>query len=241
MSKKSGQEKKGRLPIKKRELSRLRQKITLNPQSIQCRPPINVMKIGPYHSNEMVLCSADAGPSSQKNEPTQAQYFFPEGRWVAALRNTADSLKCNFLVLTTQHGLVERDQVITPYDMHINDFHQEITEKWSQTIPALMQASQYKLMIFYAGGCPRRPMLDVMLPVLRQQRVALLTFGRPNMYDVGMLDKIWNLLLRGSTDQEIKSILKAPECFEFYPFDELTPDDDHTHEDDHTDDIKLKK
>jgi hypothetical protein len=175
------------------------------------------MQIGPYHSHEMVLCSADAGPTSQRNVPGQAQFFFPKGKWVGTLRNAAERLSCDFLILTTQHGLVEPYHFITPYDLHINEHRQEVTERWMATIPPLMQSAQYRLMIFYAGGCPRDEMVEAALPILKQHRVSLLTFGRPNMFDVDKTEKIWVMLMKGTTDEEIKSILKIPERFRYYP------------------------
>jgi len=54
------------------------------------------MTIGPYHSHEMVLCSADAGPGSQNRQSDQAQFFFPNAKWVGALRNAAQRLHCVF-------------------------------------------------------------------------------------------------------------------------------------------------
>jgi hypothetical protein len=179
------------------------------------------MQIGPYHSDEIVLCSADAGPSSQREKPDQAQYFFPGAKWVGALRNAAERLRCDFLILTTQHGIVEPHQIIVPYDLHINHHRQAVTEKWHATIPALMIGHAYRLMIFYAGGCPRDEMIEVMLPILQQQRIALLTFGRPNMYDVGKVEAIWNMLMRGTTDNGIKSILRVPKRFEYYPVGDI--------------------
>lgn len=179
------------------------------------------MQIGPYHSGEIVLCSADAGPSSQRKRPDQAQYFFPGAKWVGTLRNVAETIRCDFLILTTQHGLVEPHQIISPYDLHINSHRQVVAEKWHTTIPALMIGHKYRLMIFYAGGCPRDEMVDVMLPILTQQRIALLTFGRPNMFDVGKVDTIWNMLIGGTTDSKIRSILKVPECFEYYPVGDI--------------------
>lgn len=175
------------------------------------------MQIGPYNSHEMVLCSADAGPSSQRKNPDQAQYFFPGAKWVGALRNASERLRCDFVILTTQYGLVEPHQIISPYDMHINQHRQAVTEKWHASIPALMIGPKYSLMIFYAGGCPRDEMIEVMLPTLKQQRIALLTFGRPNMFDVDKVDTIWDMLIKGTTDNAIKSILKISKRFEYYP------------------------
>jgi hypothetical protein len=55
-----------------------------------------------------------------------------------------------------------------------------------------------------------------MLPILKQQRIAFLTFGRPNMFDVGKVGTIWNMLMSGTTDSKIRSILKVPERFAYY-------------------------
>ena len=180
------------------------------------------MQIGPYHSDEIVLCSADAGPSSQRVKPDQAQYFFPGAKWVGALRNAAERLSCDFLILTTQHGIVEPHQIIFPYDMHIKQHRQMVTKKWHATIPALTISHEYRLMIFYAGGCPRDEMIEVMLPILQQQRIAILTFGRPNMYDVDKVDTIRDMLMNGTTDSKIRSILKVPKRFEYYPVGDIT-------------------
>ena len=93
------------------------------------------MQVGPFHSHEMVLCSADAGPPSQRNNPREAQFFFPGGKWVGALRNAAKRLSCDFLILTTQHGLVEPYQIITPYDLHINNIDKRsLKNGWRQCL-----------------------------------------------------------------------------------------------------------
>jgi hypothetical protein len=171
----------------------------------------------------MVLCSADASPRAQKVEPGQAQDFYPRGKWVGAIRNTAARLTCDFLILTTKHGLVEPHQIITPYDLHINEYRQEVTKIWMETIPSLIQGAHYKLMIFYAGGCPDET-VEVALPILKQMGVALLTFGKPNMFDVNKVEPIWSMLMNGTTDEEIKSVLKVPDRFRYYPVDNLLTD-----------------
>jgi hypothetical protein len=103
MSKRSNQKKKGRLSVKKRELSRFCQKVLPCSKSIHSRPSDNAIKIGPFHSNEMVLCSADASPRAQRKRPDQAQDFYPKGKWVGALRNTSERLSCDFLILCYLH------------------------------------------------------------------------------------------------------------------------------------------
>jgi hypothetical protein len=95
-------------------------------------------KIGPYNIHEIVLCSADASPTAQKNNPDQAQYFFPKAKWVGALRNTADRLSCDFFIITTAHGMVDPTQIISPYDMHINKYPTEVEANWQTTIPAMV-------------------------------------------------------------------------------------------------------
>lgn len=179
------------------------------------------MPIGPYHSHQIVLCSADAGPKSQRKNPGQAQFFFPGGKWVGTFRNAAERLHCDFLILTTQHGLVEPHKIISPYDLHINQHRQAVQDIWLETIPALFQGARYRLMVFYAGGCPRDEMIEVMLPILRHQGIALLTFGKPNMFDVDKLDTIWGMLMRGTTSEEIIGILNVPERFKYYPVDDI--------------------
>lgn len=180
-----------------------------------------IMPIGPYHSHEIVLCSADAGPRSQRSQSDQAQFFFPGAKWVGTFRNAAGRLHGDFLILTTQHGLIEPHRIITPYDLHINQHRQAVRDIWLETVPALIQGAQYRLMIFYAGGCPRDEMIEVMLPILMQQQIALLTFGKPNMFDIGKIDTIWGMLMRGTTAKEIMAILRVPERFKYYPVDDI--------------------
>ena len=36
------------------------------------------------------MLAGDGGPKSQIDKPGEAQYFFPNGKWIGALRNTAD-------------------------------------------------------------------------------------------------------------------------------------------------------
>jgi hypothetical protein len=72
-------------------------------------------------------------------------------------------------------------------------------------------------MVFYAGGCPRDEMLNVMLPILNKQGIDLLTFGKPNMFDVGQLDQVVQLLISGTSISDIKSLLKVPDRLKFCP------------------------
>ena len=173
--------------------------------------------IGPFARDRIVLCSADAGPKSQKNTPDQAAYFFPQAVWVGALRNAAERLRCEFVILTTGHGMVNPTDVIQPYDMHIREYPKQVKRNWLKTIPQCLGDNRYNILVFYAGGCPRKPMVELMLPILQEINISLLTFGRPNMYDFDKIDELVDALVSGTTIDELKSILRKPERFEYYP------------------------
>lgn len=173
--------------------------------------------IGPYPIDRIVLCSADAGPRSQRNEAREAAYFFPGAKWVGAVRNAADRLNCRFVILTAAHGLVDPNAIITPYDMHIVGHEEQLQEIWMRTIPALMGNNQYDVMIFYAGGCPRDEIIKIMLPILHQNNIDLLTFGRPNMFDIDKIDTIVNNLTVGIPINELRAILRLPDRILFFP------------------------
>lgn len=114
--------------------------------------------------------------------------------------------------------MVDPTQIFSPYDMHINEYPAEIEAKWRTTIPAIVGTGRYRMMVFYAGGCPRDEMLSVMLPILAENKIDLLTFGRPNMYDVGKIDKVVQLLISGTSISEIMSLLKVPDRLMFYHY-----------------------
>jgi len=173
--------------------------------------------IGPFARDRIVLCSADAGPSSQKNTPDQAAYFFPQAVWVGALRNAAERLRCRLVILTTGHGMVNPTDVIQPYDMHIREYPKQVKRNWLKTIPHCLQNNRCDILVFYAGGCPRKPMVELMLPILQKINISLLTFGRPYMYDFDKIDELVDALVSGTTVDELKSILRLPERFEYYP------------------------
>ncbi len=172
--------------------------------------------IGPFARDRIVLCSADAGPSSQKNTPDQAAYFFPQSVWVGALRNAAERLRCGFIILTTGHGMVNPTDVIQPYDMHIREYPKQVKRNWLKTIPQCLGDNRYNILVFYAGGCPRKPMIELMLPILQEINISLLTFGRPNMYNFDKIDELVDALVSGTKVDELKAILRKPERFEYY-------------------------
>jgi len=72
-------------------------------------------------------------------------------------------------------------------------------------------------MVFYAGGCPREPILDILLPILHNENISLITFGRTNMYDIGKIDEFVNMIISGTSTEKLKSILKLPHRLKFRP------------------------
>jgi len=148
-----------------------------------------------------------------------AEYFFPGGKWVGAVRNAAERLRCRFVILTTAHGMVNHTDVIEPYDKHIDDYKKEVTDIWHKTIPAILSNDQHvrRIMVFYAGGVPRDPYIKILRPILKDLNHDIISFGRPNMFDSGKIDRIVNLLISGTSEQEIKSVLKLPERLIFIP------------------------
>jgi hypothetical protein len=42
------------------------------------------------------------------------------------------------------------------------------------------------------------------------------------MFDVDKVEIIWGMLMKGTTDEEIKSVLKVPDRFRYYPIDDLS-------------------
>ena len=172
--------------------------------------------IGPYRRDRVVLCSGDAGPSSQEGHPCEASDFFPGANWVTATKNVAEATGCDFVILTTGHGMVEPTTVIEPYDMHIDAYSKQVAKNWSQTALSTLGIREYDILILYRGGCPDSyvPMLQ---PILGNQSISLLTFGRPNMYDFDKLEEVTNLVIQGTTYEELKSVLSLPERLLFYP------------------------
>jgi|GEM_PF-368919 len=174
-------------------------------------------QIGPYARERILLCSADAGPDSQKTTVDDAGHFFPGAKWVGAFRNIADRTRSQLVILTTGHGMVYPWDVIGPFDAHIDIYKEEIQKRWIQTIPPIIGGNQYDIMLFYSGGCPREPYLDLLLPILKDHGISLLTFGRPNMYDIDKTEHILDLIVAGNSLHKIRSVLAVPERLQFFP------------------------
>ena len=109
--------------------------------------------------------------------------------------------------------MVNSWDIIAPYDQHIDVYPEEIEEKFKNTISRWLEGKKYKLGIFYGGGVPRDSYLKILFPIFRSYEVWLLTFGKPNMFDVGKIDKIVNILTNGMDTKicDIRSLLKVPE------------------------------
>ena len=173
-------------------------------------------QIKPVPKSRMVLCSADASPDSQRSQPDRAEHFFPGGHWVGAVRNASHELGVRFVILTTGYGLVNPDEVLEKYDKHIDQYRAYVTEKWRKTVPLLLGKGQYDLMLFYAGGCPRDKYLEVLKPILRSIGIALITFGQPNMCDVGKVRRVATMLINGTSLDKLRTILRYPAKLEYY-------------------------
>jgi len=178
--------------------------------------PDNAIIIGPCPLSRIVLCSADASPNSQREYDVEAGYFFPGAKWVGTLRNASNKLGCRFVILTTGHGMVNPDDVISPYDLPIEKGLNDVSTNWRQTIPGLLGSSSYDILVFYSGGCPRDHYVQLLRPILMDLGMSLFTYGRPNMFDVGKTVDIVQLLVRGVSFEEIKSLLKCPDKAEYY-------------------------
>jgi hypothetical protein len=172
--------------------------------------------IGPYPAREILLLSADASPNSQREEPGEAGFFFPGGHWVGAVRNTAERTGCDFRIVATEHGFVSSDEVITPYDFHIDIDPARARAIWAESFARKVPRDRYKLAIFYAGGCPRKSYLEIIVPLCHAAGIGVLTFGQPNMYDIGKLDQVVDLVVAGTMLEELRAIMGVPGRVEHY-------------------------
>lgn len=182
---------------------------------VQGQVPMKTL-LGPIPRNKIILCTADASPSSQRTSPDKAGVFFPRAPWVGAVRNCAERLNSKFVILTTGHGMVEPDEVISPYDFHIHNYRSRVAERWRSTIPTRLSKNRGSLIVFYAGGCPRDDYIELCRPILCELGISLLTFGKPNMFDVDKIEKCVQMLASGTSLAEIASILRSPDRLEFY-------------------------
>jgi hypothetical protein len=180
----------------------------------------DLLCIGPFKQSEIIVCSADAGPNSQCSDRHEAEYLFPRAKWVRAVGNAARKSGCRFVILTTAHGAVNPTDLIKPYDLHVNGHERIVENLWRDTSQLLLKNKGYKIMVFYAGGCPRQAYEDIFVPILQELGISFLSFGRPNMFDVGKIEPVVNLLKKGASGNEIKAILKVPDRFVYYPVPE---------------------
>ena len=168
--------------------------------------------MGPFDNKRIVLCSADAGPKSQKDTPDQAGYFYHGAKWVGAMRNAAYRLGCRFVILTTAYGIVNPDTVIEPYDIPAWDNLKLLSADWYKSFRHILGENQYDIMVVHYGGCPEDPSFPVIKRILNEMGISVIKFGRPNMFDIGKVDDLVRLLLKpaGTNIDEIRSILKYP-------------------------------
>lgn len=173
--------------------------------------------IGPYSIQKTVLCSADASPRSQRRRPCNAASFYPGAKWVGAMRNAAKRLGCNLVIITTAHGMVNPEDEIGPYDLHIRGHEEEIRSIWRRTIPLVLGQNRFDILVLCFGGCPRYPALEIIREILQEMHISLITFGKPNMFDIDKIDNLVHLLVRGTYLDELKSIMGYPDRLKFFP------------------------
>lgn len=65
-------------------------------------------------------------------------------------------------------------------------------------------------MVFYAGGCPRDAYMELLRPILGELGISILSFGRPNTYDVNKIAPCIHMLETGTSLEDIASILTLP-------------------------------
>lgn len=186
------------------------------PQPLHLMSGEQETQIGPFARHRIALFAPDASPDSQRSHPLDAAHFFPGGKWVGAVRNTAEQVGIDFFVLTTGHGLVAGDEVLTGYDLHVEEHQAEVIENWRRTIPRLISAGRYDVVVFYTGGCPER-YVELLQPVLHEECVPLLSFGKPSMFDSGNIKALVELLMEGTSLDELRSLLNVPEKLQYFP------------------------
>lgn len=174
-------------------------------------------QVGPYALSRIVLCSADASPGAQRDEPGPAEHFFPGAAWVGAMRNAAAGLNTRFVILTTAHGMVESNQTIEPYDLHIHGHEAQVERNWRNTIPGIVGNGRCDILLMYFGGHPRHPALEILRSILADIGVDLVTFGRPNMVDINRVEPVVQMLVTGTTSEAIRAILGLPDRYRYYP------------------------
>jgi hypothetical protein len=163
-----------------------------------------------------VLCSLDASPAAQRVSGP-AGYFFPGGTFVGAVRNAAERLKCRFVILTGKYGMVNPGKIIKKYDCPLNSkTEREIKIIWEKTIPSEIGNDRYDVVVVYFGANPREPILKILKPIIHEIKMDIITFGAPNMKDVGKIESVFHLLTKGVLSDDLKGILNYPERLQYY-------------------------
>ena len=177
-------------------------------------------RIGPYPLDRVILCSPDASPHSQVEDHGPAEYFFPGANWVAHIRYVARDLGCRFVILTRPYGIVDARDDIWHYDLNL--FASRLNPPlmrsiWRTMIPRKIDSKKCDIVVLYCGGVSRQDYIPPLEPILQNLRVDLLIFGGPPRYDLGKTKYVVEMLVRGTSLEEISDILRAPSYLRFYP------------------------
>lgn len=177
-------------------------------------------QIGPYPLDRIVLCSADAGPGAQRDTAARAEHLFPNTPWIVAPKAVAEDLNCRFVILTRAYGVVDADDIIWPYDLDLYGYHRNrdlMQSIWRTMIPRKLSSEQCHIVVFYTGGVRDDDYVPVLKSILNDLGIDLFKFGRPQIWDIGNIRPVVELLMRGTSRDEIRDILNAPGWSDFSP------------------------
>jgi hypothetical protein len=175
--------------------------------------------IGPYARERIVLCSADASPHSQLSVPAAAEDLFPGATFVRAMGNAARRLRCRFVIFAAPYGVVSPLKIIEPFDIHgtTEEERASIREQCHRSVPQLLGGGRYDAVVLYCGAVPRDIVLDTLGLVVTDNGLDLITFGKPNTWDLGKINEIVAGIMAGSYMSDLRSCLKAPDRLLFMP------------------------
>lgn len=180
---------------------------------------MNDITIGPYARERIVLCSADASPRAQLRFPGPAEDFFPGGTWVRAMGNAARRLRCRFVIFAAPYGVVNPLEIIEPFDIHGTTEEERalIRQQCRMTVPQLLGGGRYDVVVLYNGAVPRDIILDTLGEALLECKLDIITFGKPNTWDLGKIDDVVEGITEGARMSDLRGGLKAPDRFLFLP------------------------
>jgi hypothetical protein len=108
--------------------------------------------------------------------------------------------------------------IISTYDLKVENNKKEVSEIWRNKVPQILGSNNYDVLLFYTGAVPREPYMELFLPILLDLKIDFIILGWPMMRDSGKIKVVAEMLEKGSSMNELKSILKYPEKLTFVPW-----------------------